>query len=127
MIDPKQLELAFYQRLPHLVMPVVTDAKAANASLRWAVCEMERRYSLLRDFGVRNIEHFNGKINSAQMRTASKRVEKLPWLVVIIDEFADLILSKMGKEIEENICRLAAKPGQREFIWLWPPRGLRWM
>ena len=106
LIDPKQLELAFYQRLPHLVMPVVTDAKAANASLRWAVSEMERRYSLLWESGVRNIAHFNSKVDSAQLSNVS---EKLPWLVIIIDEFADLILSRVGKEIEDNVCRLAAK------------------
>ena len=114
LIDPKQLELVFYQRLPHLVMPVINDAKTANVALSWAVGEMERRYSILRDFGVRNIEHFNSKIKATRPEGVSKErqegtVEKLPWLVVIIDEFADLILSRMGKEIEDNICRLAAK------------------
>ena len=107
LIDPKQLELAFYQRLPHLAIPVINDAKSANAALRWAVAEMERRYSILRDFGVRNIEHFNSKAETAP--SGKMKMERLPWLVVVIDEFADLILSRVGKEIEDNICRLAAK------------------
>ena len=105
LIDPKQLELAFYQRLPHLAVPVINDAKRANIALRWAVSEMERRYSILRDFGVRNIDHFNSKASTNR----ENNVEKLPWLVVVIDEFADLILSRVGKEIEDNVCRLAAK------------------
>ena len=105
LIDPKQLELAFYQRLPHLAVPVINDAKRANIALRWAVNEMERRYSVLKDFGVRNIDYFNRKASTMQSDT----VEQLPWLVIIIDEFADLILSRVGKEIEDNVCRLAAK------------------
>ena len=105
LIDPKQLELAFYQRLPHLAVPVINDAKRANIALQWAVSEMERRYSILRDFGVRNIDHFNSKARANR----GSNEEKLPWLVVVIDEFADLILSRVGKEIEDNVCRLAAK------------------
>ena len=99
LIDPKQLELVLYAKLPHLVMPVLTDAKRSSLALRWACEEMERRYCLLREFGVRSIEGLNTKTKK----------HKLPYLVIIIDEFADLILTKSGKEIENNVCRLAAK------------------
>ncbi|WP_052610371.1 DNA translocase FtsK, partial [Bacteriovorax sp. BSW11_IV] len=119
LIDPKQLELALYQNLPHLVMPVITDAKSASIALLWAVQEMERRYSILKEFGVRNIAGFNEKLKSAtptmlanihQHYVDSGAEEyELPYLVVIVDEFADLILTKAGKEIEQNIARLAAK------------------
>jgi S-DNA-T family DNA segregation ATPase FtsK/SpoIIIE len=118
LIDPKQLELALYQKLPHLAMPVLTDAKSASISLMWAVQEMERRYSILKEFGVRNIEGFNQKLKKAdpQMLADIKQYYEddgenyeLPYLVIVVDEFADLILTKAGKEIENNICRLAAK------------------
>jgi S-DNA-T family DNA segregation ATPase FtsK/SpoIIIE len=119
LIDPKQLELALYAKLPHLIMPVVTDAKTASLSLLWAVQEMERRYSILKEFGVRNIEGFNQKLKEAtpeMLASIHRHYEhsdaeeyELPYLVVIIDEFADLILTKAGKEIENNVCRLAAK------------------
>ena len=119
LIDPKKLELAPYKKLPHLVMPVVTDAKTAAISLLWAVQEMERRYSILQDMGVRNIEGFNEKLKTAtpdmlarihqHYENESEDHYELPYLVVVVDEFADLILNKAGKEIEENICRLAQK------------------
>lgn len=119
LIDPKQLELAVYQKLPHLVMPVVTDAKTASIALLWAVQEMERRYSILKEFGVRNIAGFNEKLKTADPAMIAKIHQyyedsgadeyELPCLVVVVDEFADLILTKAGKEIEMNIARLAAK------------------
>lgn len=120
LIDPKQLELALYSTLPHLVMPVITDAKTASISLLWACQEMERRYSILKEFGVRNIEGFNQKLKRATPDMLAKIHQhyeneeepdkyELPYLVIIVDEFADLILTKAGKEIENNICRLAAK------------------
>ncbi len=119
LIDPKQLELALYAKLPHLIMPVITDAKTASVSLLWACQEMERRYSIMTEFGVRNIEGFNHKLKRAtpelmsQIRKfysdSSDEVYELPYIVVIIDEFADLILTQVGKDIEKNICRLAAK------------------
>ena len=99
LIDPKQLEFVIYAKLPHLLMPVLTDAKRASFALEWACLEMERRYCLLSEFGVRNIEGLNKK----------KEKNQLPYLVIIIDEFADLILTKSGKEIENKVCRLAAK------------------
>ena len=119
LIDPKQLELALYSSLPHLVVPVITDPKTAAISLMWAVQEMERRYSILKDFGVRNLEGFNEKIKRGTPELFSKIHQhyenadqdgyEIPSLVIIIDEFADLILTKAGKEIESNVCRLAAK------------------
>ena len=119
LIDPKQLELALYSSLPHLLTPVITDSKSACITLMWVVQEMERRYSILKEFGVRNIEGFNKKIRTATpemlgrihqfYQDNSAEEYELPFIVVIIDEFADLILTKAGKEIENNICRLAAK------------------
>lgn len=119
MLDPKQLELALYQRLPHLIMPVVTDPSIASAALLWAIDEMERRYSLLKDFGVKNIEGFNKKIAGAGTDLTCKVTKyypdaevqgfELPYIVVVVDEFADLMLSKSGKAIETSISRLAAK------------------
>jgi hypothetical protein len=117
LIDPKQLELALYSNLPHLAMPVVTDANRASTSLLWAVQEMERRYSIMKTLSVRNIEGYNDKIKTKDkelLNLVSKFFEsgedyQLPYIVIIVDEFADLILTKSGKEIETNICRLAAK------------------
>ena len=119
LIDPKQLELAVYSRLPHLAMPVVTDAKTASIALLWCVQEMERRYTILKEFGVRNIAGFNEKLKTAGPAMIAKIHQyyedqgadeyELPSLVVVVDEFADLILTKAGKEIEMNIARLAAK------------------
>jgi S-DNA-T family DNA segregation ATPase FtsK/SpoIIIE len=117
LIDPKQLELALYSKLPHLLLPVVTDSKTALLSLKWLCQEMERRYSLLKQFQVRNIAGFNRKWLSASEDDKALISElfkqdmnsELPFIVVIVDEFADLILTKAGKEIENSICRLAAK------------------
>ena len=119
MIDPKQLELALYQTLPHLIMPVVTDPQIASISLMWTIDEMERRYSLLKDFGVKNIEGFNKKIKTAGHELLCKINKyyedvdamdyEMPYIVVVVDEFADLVLSKSGKAIENSISRLAAK------------------
>ncbi|MFI5390331.1 MAG: DNA translocase FtsK, partial [Bacteriovoracales bacterium] len=118
LIDPKQLELALYSNLPHLVMPVITEHTAASAALRWACLEMERRYSILKEFGVRNIEGFNEKLPNAgdnllelikPYYLENEKNFALPFMVIIVDEFADLILTKSGKEIENNICRIAAK------------------
>jgi S-DNA-T family DNA segregation ATPase FtsK/SpoIIIE len=119
MLDPKQLELALYQRLPHLVMPVVTNPEIASAALLWAIDEMERRYSLLKDFAVKNIEGFNKKLMTAGTDLTCKIPKyypdaetkdfELPYMVIVVDEFADLMLSKSGKAIETSISRLAAK------------------
>jgi S-DNA-T family DNA segregation ATPase FtsK/SpoIIIE len=101
LIDPKQLELALYQRLPHLLMPVITDHQTAAIALLWAVQEMERRYTILKEMGMRDIEGFNRKVQTGLLQTCwgefistMKMVGidgyELPYLVIIIDEFADL-------------------------------------
>ena len=119
LIDPKQLELALYQNLPHLSLPVITDSGMAMNALLWTVQEMERRYSILKDLGVRNISGYNEKVASGGEKVKEKIGKyfnfhekenfKLPYIVIIIDEFADLMLTKNGKEIETNVSRLAAK------------------
>ncbi|XQA16653.1 DNA translocase FtsK [Bacillus licheniformis] len=102
LIDPKMVKLAPYNNIPHLVSPVITDAKAATAALKWVVEEMERRYELFAHSGVREIERFNEKVREQNMG------EKLPYLVVVIDELADLMMVAPN-EVEESICRIAQK------------------
>ncbi|WP_409270947.1 DNA translocase FtsK [Neobacillus sp. SCS-31] len=103
LIDPKMVELAPYNRIPHLVSPVITDVKAATASLKWAVEEMERRYELFAHAGVRDINRFN------ELALETKRYsEKLPFIVIIIDELADLMMMSPA-DVEEAICRIAQK------------------
>ncbi|OLS35862.1 DNA translocase FtsK [Bacillus sp. MRMR6] len=103
LIDPKMVELAPYNRIPHLVSPVITDVKAATAALKWAVEEMERRYELFAHAGVRDINRFN------DLAMQHKRYsEKLPFLVIIIDELADLMMMSPA-DVEEAICRIAQK------------------
>ena len=119
LIDPKQLELATFQELPHLMLPVLTDPKSSSIALLWLVQEMDKRYTILKDMGVKNIEGFNKKIKKATPAQLSKIAchyedvrdagYEMPYIVCVIDEFADLILTKMGKEIEINVNRLAAK------------------
>jgi len=119
LIDPKQLELALYSKLPHLLMPVIVEPKTATTALLWACQEMDRRYSIMSECGVRNVESFNHKLKTASAGTmdkirkyydfASEDTYSLPLIVIIVDEFADLILSAKGKEIETHINRLAAK------------------
>ncbi|MDA7027271.1 DNA translocase FtsK [Bacillus sp. CLL-7-23] len=102
LIDPKMVELAPYNQIPHLVSPVITDAKAATAALKWVVEEMERRYELFAHARVRDIERFNETVHEKKMG------EKLPYLVVVIDELADLMMVAPN-EVEESICRIAQK------------------
>ena len=112
MIDPKRLELGMYEDIPHLLTPVVVDPKQAANALRWAVREMEERYKLLAAHGVRNIDQFNRNIRATLAEKADAKGSKgedlrtLPYIVVIIDELADLMMVA-GKEVEESICRLA--------------------
>jgi len=110
MIDPKRIELSTYQDIPHLLHPVVTQPKDATKALRWAVEEMERRYMLLSDRGVRNIETYNRKVVSEakpQVQDASRGIDRtLPYIIIIIDELADLMMVS-SKEVEEAITRLA--------------------
>ncbi|UQD53047.1 DNA translocase FtsK [Bacillus methanolicus] len=103
LIDPKMVELAPYNQIPHLVSPVITDVKAATAALKWAVDEMERRYELFAHTGVRDINRFN------ELALEHKRYsEKLPYIVIVIDELADLMMMSPA-DVEEAICRIAQK------------------
>jgi len=120
MIDPKMLEMSFYEGIPHLLAPVVTDMKQAAYGLSWCVAEMERRYKLLSKLGVRNLAGYNTKIDEAKARgefiynpfsltpEAPEPLARLPHIVVVIDELADLMMV-IGKKIEELIARLAQK------------------
>jgi S-DNA-T family DNA segregation ATPase FtsK/SpoIIIE len=123
-IDPKLLELSVYQGIPHLLAPVVTDMKEAANGLRWCVAEMERRYKLMSAVGVRNLAGFNKKVRDAQdagqplldplfratpdSQQAPPTLEPLPFIVIFIDEFADMMMI-VGKKVEELIARLAQK------------------
>ena len=101
MVDPKMVELGIYNGIPHLLIPVVTDPKKAAGSLQWAVTEMMRRYKAMSDAGVRDLESYNMMVESGEIEG-----EKLPQVVVIIDELSDLMLVA-AKEVEESICRIA--------------------
>lgn len=102
LIDPKIVELKLYNGIPHLLTPVITEPKRAFQALQYCICEMERRYSLLDAMGVRDIRSFNRKIGEKNMAT-----DRLPYIVVVIDEFADL-MATTGKELESTLARLAA-------------------
>ena len=121
MVDPKMVELPVYQGIPHLLLPVITDPKKAGVSLKWAVNEMEHRLKLLSFAGTRNIENYNKKVAKLKSRKAkmnieigeieeekvlTNREEKLPYIVIVIDELADLMIIA-GREFEESITRLA--------------------
>ncbi|WP_296448549.1 DNA translocase FtsK [Rhodoferax sp. UBA5149] len=120
MIDPKMLEMSVYEGIPHLLAPVVTDMRQAAHGLTWCVAEMERRYKLLSKMGVRNLAGYNVKIDEAKARgefvsnpfsltpEAPEPLDRLPHIVVVIDELADLMMV-VGKKIEELIARLAQK------------------
>jgi S-DNA-T family DNA segregation ATPase FtsK/SpoIIIE len=110
MVDPKRLELGMYEDIPHLMTPVVVEPKKAANALRWAVREMEERYKTLAAYGVRNIEQFNrnvrAAIQSGEKIEEGKPSRPLPFIVVVVDELADLMMVA-GNEVEESICRLA--------------------
>ncbi len=106
LIDPKRIELNCYQGIPHLLHPVVTDVKKATNVLRWAVSEMERRYELLADLGVRNIDSYNKTISSNVPDSLDLEHKPLPYIIIIIDELSDLMMIA-SKEVEELIIRLA--------------------
>ncbi|MGA0571888.1 DNA translocase FtsK [Variovorax sp. VNK109] len=120
MIDPKMLEMSVYEGIPHLLAPVVTDMRQAAHGLNWCVAEMERRYKLMSKLGVRNLGGYNNKIDDAKARgefiynpfsltpDSPEPLERLPHIVVVIDELADLMMV-VGKKIEELIARLAQK------------------
>lgn len=110
MVDPKRLELGMYEDIPHLMTPVVVEPKKAANALRWAVREMEERYKTLAAYGVRNIEQFNRNVRAAlesgEPIEQGKPNRPLPFIVVVVDELADLMMVA-GNEVEESICRLA--------------------
>jgi DNA segregation ATPase FtsK/SpoIIIE, S-DNA-T family len=129
LVDPKMLELSVYEGIPHLLAPVITDMKDAAAGLRWCVAEMERRYKLMAAMGVRNLAGFNRKIQDALQEgnpikdpfwkpednyqageevAKAPNLETLPTIVVVIDEFADMMMI-VGKKVEELIARIAQK------------------
>ena len=123
MIDPKMLELSVYEGIPHLLAPVVTDMTQASSALRWCVAEMERRYQLMSTLGVRNIAGYNRKLKEAadsgqklrdpfftptEENPEAPELEKLPLIVVVVDEFADMMMTT-GKKVEQLIARLAQK------------------
>ncbi len=127
LVDPKMLELNIYEGIPHLLTPVVTDMKEAANGLRWTVAEMERRYKVMAGMGVRNITGYNRKVKEAEERgetipdptwkfdetglnpeTEAPALEKFPYIVIVIDEFADMIMV-VGKKVEELIARIAQK------------------
>jgi len=120
LIDPKMLEMSVYEGIPHLLAPVVTDMRQAGHALNWAVNEMERRYKLMSKLGVRNLAGYNAKIAEAEKREekipnpfsitpdSPEPLEKLPTIVIIIDELADLMMV-VGKKVEELIARIAQK------------------
>ncbi|MBS3803361.1 MAG: DNA translocase FtsK 4TM domain-containing protein [Oleiphilaceae bacterium] len=127
MVDPKMLELSIYDGIPHLLAPVVTDMKEAANALRWCVAEMERRYKLLANLGVRNVASFNRKVKDAREageplldpiwkpdeyldndEQSRPELDTLPFIVVVIDEFADMMMI-VGKKVEELIARIAQK------------------
>ncbi|WP_053185698.1 DNA translocase FtsK [Pseudomonas thivervalensis] len=123
MIDPKMLELSIYEGIPHLLCPVVTDMKDAANALRWSVAEMERRYKLMAKMGVRNLSGFNTKVKEAEeagtpltdplyhresIHDEAPLLHKLPTIVVVVDEFADMMMI-VGKKVEELIARIAQK------------------
>jgi S-DNA-T family DNA segregation ATPase FtsK/SpoIIIE len=120
MIDPKMLEMSVYEGIPHLIAPVVTDMRQAAHGLTWCVAEMERRYKLLSKMGVRNLAGYNSKMDEAKARgefiynpfsltpESPEPLDRLPHIVVVIDELADLMMV-VGKKIEELIARLAQK------------------
>ncbi|MEG0355147.1 MAG: DNA translocase FtsK [Lachnospiraceae bacterium] len=106
MIDPKVVELSVYNGIPHLLIPVVTDPKKAAGALNWAVAEMTKRYQLFADYNVRDLNVYNEKIKSLEDIEEEGKPEKMPQIVIIVDELADLMMVAPG-EVEEAICRLA--------------------
>jgi len=105
MIDPKMLELSGYEDIPHLLHPIVTNPKKAAAALKWAVKEMDMRYKLLSDIGVRDIDSYNAKIQASKEFNSSS--DLLPFIVIIIDELADLMFVSSTNEVKESITRLS--------------------
>ncbi len=106
MVDPKVVELSVYNGIPHLLIPVVTDPKKASAALHWGVSEMEDRYRKFADYNVRDLKGYNKKIETMPVPEGQEAPKKMPQIVIIVDELADLMMVCPG-EVEESICRLA--------------------
>ena len=106
MVDPKVVELSVYNGIPHLLIPVVTDPKKASAALHWGVSEMEDRYRKFADYNVRDLKGYNKKIETMPVPEGEEAPKKMPQIVIIVDELADLMMVCPG-EVEESICRLA--------------------
>lgn len=106
MIDPKVVELSVYNGIPHLLIPVVTDPKKAAGALHWAVAEMTKRYQLFAEYNVRDLKGYNEKVKNIEHIEDEEKPEKMPQIVVIVDELADLMMVAPG-DVEEAICRLA--------------------
>lgn len=106
MVDPKVVELSVYNGIPHLLIPVVTDPKKASAALHWGVSEMEDRYRRFADYNVRDLKGYNKKIETMPVPEGEEAPKKMPQIVIIVDELADLMMVCPG-EVEESICRLA--------------------
>ena len=106
MVDPKVVELSVYNGIPHLLIPVVTDPKKASGALNWAVAEMTKRYKLFADYNVRNLQGYNEKIRGIEEIDDENKPQKMPQIVIVVDELADLMMVAPG-EVEDAICRLA--------------------
>lgn len=106
MVDPKVVELSVYNGIPHLMIPVVTDPKKASGALNWAVAEMTDRYKKFADYNVRDLKGYNAKVESVKEIEDGNKPKKLPQIIIIIDELADLMMVAPG-EVEDSICRLA--------------------
>ena len=106
MIDPKVVELSVYNGIPHLMIPVVTDPKKASAALHWGVAEMTDRYKKFADMNVRDLKGYNKAVESGKLSPDGEPLQKMPQLVIIVDELADLMMVA-SNEVEESICRLA--------------------
>ena len=116
MVDPKMVELAPYNGIPHLLIPVVTDPKKAAGALQWAVYEMMKRYKLFSENGVKDLAGFNA------LAQRNEELKKMPTVVVVIDELADLMLVA-AKEVEESICRVARWAAPPGCTWSLLPSG----
>ncbi len=106
MVDPKVVELSVYNGIPHLMIPVVTDPKKAASALHWGVSEMTDRYNKFAEYGVRDLKGYNKKVASIKDIPKEEQPQKLPQIIIIVDELADLMMVSPG-EVEESICRLA--------------------
>lgn len=106
MVDPKVVELSIYNGIPHLLIPVVTDPKKASGALNWAVAEMTDRYKKFADYNVRDLKGYNAKVENIKDMEAANKPKKLPQIVIIVDELADLMMVAPG-EVEDAVCRLA--------------------